>query len=744
MTMFRFALLCSCLVFSCATIADPATIIEVPTLSGDVVIDGVPDEDFWQKARTVELNIETQPADNAAASVKTTAYIADNGREVLLAFRAEDPDPSKIRAFLRDRDSLWNDDFIGFTIDTFNDQRRAFEFYVNPLGAQADLILDGASGNEDDSWDGLWDSAAKINASGYTVEIRIPYSTLRFQKTNGVSQKWGVDFLRFRPRDNRYRISNNKLIRGDNCYLCRLSKLQGFANANPGRDLEVTPTFTAAYGQERNSPNKPWQSDGGQYELGADVKWGIGSNLTLNGTINPDFSQVESDQAQLDLNTTFALFFPEKRPFFLEGADYFSTPFNVVYTRSVQDPDYGVRATGRNGRHTYGFFAAQDSVTQVLLPSALGSRFSRRLEQDSLAAAGRYRFDINSKTSIGLISTLRSGDGYQNTVIGIDGRWQTKGHTITAQWLTSDSENLVAFNPKPPAPPLPPKQQGDAFSLGYEFSNRNWGGYASHTSYDKGFRADLGFINQVDNAKSVVGGSRTWHGEDGAKITKMQLRGDWDITHRSDGQLLEREVEAYFSLNGSMQSFIQVGGVKRDRFWAGQLFDESWWNVYGEITPTSRVSFTLFLREGEQIDYRNAKLADISQMEPSINLNIGQGINFRLNHVYQKLSRDDGDVFVANLSDARLSWQFNQRQRLRLSVQYGNTIRDKFLDVRPLEINAEESDLGVQLLYSYKINPRTAFYAGYSEGQYSDDQYTEFFATGRALFTKISYAWQPD
>ena len=361
-----------------------------------------------------------------------------------------------------------------------------------------------------------------------------------------------------------------------------------------------------------------------------------------------------------------------------------------------------------------------------------------------MAAAGRYRFDINSKTSIGLISTLRSGDGYQNTVIGIDGRWQTKGHTITAQWLTSDSENLAAFNPRPPEPPLPPKQQGDAFSVGYEFSNRNWGAYASHTSYDKGFRADLGFINQVDNAKSVVGGSRTWHGEDGAKITKMQLRGDWDITHRSDGQLLEREVEAYFSLNGSMQSFIQVGGVKRDRFWAGQLFDESWWNVYGEITPTSRVSFTLFLREGEQIDYRNAKLADISQMEPSINLNIGQGINFRLNHVYQKLSRDDGDVFVANLSDARLSWQFNQRQRLRLSVQYGNTIRDKFLDVRPLEINAEESDLGVQLLYSYKINPRTAFYAGYSEGQYSDDQYTEFFATGRALFTKISYAWQPD
>ncbi len=719
-----------------ASYADKNTIIDVPTLSGDIVLDGVPDEAFWSQARSVELIYETQPADNAPASVKTTALIADNGREVLLAFRAEDPDPKQIRAFLRDRDSLWNDDFIGFTIDTFNDQRRAYEFYVNPLGAQGDLIIDGATGNEDASWDGLWDSATKINANGYTVEMRIPYSTLRFQKTNGVAQKWGVDFLRFRPRDNRYRISNNKLIRGDNCYLCGLAKLQGFANANPGRDLEVTPTFTAGYAQTRETPNSAWQSDGGQYELGVDVKWGIGSNLTLNGTINPDFSQVESDQAQLDLNTTFALFFPEKRPFFLEGADYFTTPLNILYTRSVADPDYGVRATGRNGQHLYGFFAAQDSVTQVLIPGALGSGF-RSLEQESLVAAGRYRFDINNQTSVGLISTLRSGDDYSNTVIGIDGRWQTKGHTVTAQWLTSESENPVAFG-------LPSKQEGDALTVSYDFSNRNWGAYASHTRFDEGFRADLGFIGQVDYDKSVIGGSHTWHGEDGAKITRMRLNGDWDITHRSDGQLLEREVEAYFSINGPMQSFLQIGALSRDRFWAGQMFGEHWGSVYGEIIPTSRLSLGAFMRKGEQIDYTNARLADITNFEPFVSLNIGKGVNFRIDHTYMALSRDSGDVFVANLSDIRLGWQMNQRQRLRLALQYGNTIRDLFLYNLPANYNSESSDLGAQLLYSYKINPRTAFYAGYSEGQYSDDDFPEMFATSRALFMKLSYAWQPD
>jgi hypothetical protein len=738
------ALFLLCIIFaSSAAYADKTTIIEVPTLEGELVLDGVPDEAFWSRATAVDLNIETQPSDNIPATVKTTALIADNGREILVAFRAEDPDPSKIRAFLRDRDSLWNDDFIGFTIDTFNDQRRAYEFYINPLGAQADLILDGSSGNEDDSWDGLWDSAAKINATGYTVEMRIPYSTLRFQKASGTPQTWGVDFLRFRPRDNRYRISNNRLERGNNCYLCEISKLRGFTTANPGRDLEITPTFTAGYAKERNSPTAAWNSDGAQYDIGVDVKWGIGSNLTLNGTINPDFSQVESDQAQLDLNNTFALFFPEKRPFFLEGADYFSTPFNIVYTRSVADPDYGVRATGRNGKHTYGFFAAQDAATQIIIPSALGSGRTRSFE--SLAAAGRYRYDFDGQASIGLISTLRSGDDYQNSVLGIDGRWQKKEHTLTAQWLTSNSKNPAAFNPKPPAPPLlPPNQQGNAFSVGYEFSNRNWGAYTSHTRLGKNFRADLGFINQVDYNKSVIGGSHVWHGKDGAKITRIRLNGDWDITHREDGQLLERELEAYFSINGPLQSFMQVGALKRDRFWAGQLFDESWWSLYGEITPTSRLYFGLFLRDGQQIDFRNVKLADITQIEPSFNVNIGKGVNFRLNHTYQKLSRDGGDVFVANLSDARLSWQFNHRQRLRLSMQYGKTIRDEFLDVRPLEIDAEASDLSAQLLYSYKINPRTAFYAGYSEGQFSDDQFTELFASGRALFMKLSYAWQPN
>ncbi len=714
--------------------ADPGTITEVPTVTGELVLDGIPDEAFWAQAAQIELVYETQPAENAQASVKTTAYLADNGREILLAFRAEDPDPSKIRAFLRDRDSLWQDDFVGFSIDTFNDQRRAFEFFANPLGAQGDLILDGASGEEDSSWDGLWDSAGQINANGYTVEIRIPYSTLRFQKSDG-PQTWGVDVLRFYPRDKRYRLSNNKLVRSNNCYLCGLGKLHGFTNANPGRDLEITPTLTARYGEQRE-PGQPWQGDGTDTEFGVDVKWGLGPNSTLNATLNPDFSQVESDQAQLDLNTTFALFFPEKRPFFLEGADYFNTPNNVLYTRTVADPDAGLRLTGRSEQHTYGVFAAQDASTQILIPGVFGSQF-RSLDQESTAAAGRYRYDFDGQASLGAVSTLRSGDDYQNFLGGIDGRWQHEGHTLTGQWLSTHTENPDDIG-------LPDQQDGDALFGAYNFSNRNWGFNATHVRFDEGFRADLGFIGQVGYERSVVGGSRTWHGADGAAINRARLNGDWDITHDENGRVLEREIEAYFSVNGPLQSFFQLGGLTRDRLWDNQLFPEKWLSFYTELTPRSGLSVGGFVRKGDQIDYANTRLADVINIEPWVNMNIGKGIDARISHSYQHLSRDGGDLVTARLTDLRLSWQLNLRQRLRLSAIWQDIERDLALYTEPERFDAHSRDLGLQFIYSYKINPRTALYAGYSDGRFANDQVSGLFAYDRTIFMKLGYAWQPE
>lgn len=707
--------------------------LQTPLIDSEIVIDGRLDDEAWAQAATIDLAYEAQPGDNLPASVKTTARIAYTPDALVLAFRAEDPDPSMIRAFLRDRDALYSDDFVGVMLDTFDDQRRAYEFFVNPLGVQADLIKEEATGNEDDSWDGLWTSAARITEHGYDVEMRIPFATLRFKDTDG-PRRWGVRFLRIRPRDYRYLYSSERIERGARCNLCALGKVEGFTGIRQGRNIEITPTLTIVHAEQRDSADAPWQGEGTDIAPGIDLAWTPSPNLTLNGTLNPDLSQVESDQAQLDLNSSFALFFPEKRPFFLEGADYFNTPFNVLYTRQIADPDVGLRVTGRSGQQAYGVIAARDATTQILVPGMLGSSF-RFLDQEADVLVGRYRYDLNTHTSLGAITTVRQGDDYRNALAGLDGRWQQGAHTVTGQWLRSDSaypDQLALADAAP---------VGDAMQLRYNYGNRKWTGNAMHTRIDPGFRADLGFVSQVGFEKSVLGGGRTWFGKEGAKITRISLYSDWDITHRFDGQLLERELEASLSLKGARESYAEVGGGKRVRFWNNELFDETFHTLYGELTARPGLKLGMFYRGGDQLDLAASRVGRIADWQPWLSLDVGRGINLNLNYTWQRLRRDGGTAFDAKVVDGRVSYQFDPRQRLRLSVQTSEVARNQALYAKSVARRAR--DIAAQLLYSYKLNPRSALYAGYSQGGYSDDRHDEIFSDARSLFLKLSYAWQP-
>lgn len=707
--------------------------LQIRRVDVDIVVDGQLDDAAWVQAATVDLAYETQPGDNLPASVKTTARIAYTEDALLLAFHAEDPDPAKIRAFLRDRDALYSDDFVGVMLDTFDDQRRAYEFFVNPLGVQADLIKEEATGNEDDSWDGLWASAARITDSGYDVEMRIPFATLRFKDTDG-ARRWGASFLRIRPREYRYLYANQRVERGNRCYLCTFDKLEGFTGVRQGRNLEITPTLTVINAEQRASPGAPWQSEGTDIEPGLDVSWAPSPNFTLNGTLNPDFSQVESDQAQLDLNTSFALFFPEKRPFFLEGADYFNTPLNVLYTRQIADPDVGLRVTGRDGKQAYGAIVARDASTQILVPGVLGSGF-RFLDQEADVLVGRYRYDLSKSTTLGAITSYRGGDDYSNALAGFDGRWQQGIHTLRGQLLRSESRYPGGLGLADTAP------RGNAFFGHYNIGKRNWNANLQHTQIDPGFRADLGFITQVGFKRSLIGGGRTWFGQDGAKISRIWINGDWDITHRFDGQLLERELEGYLNINAARETYANIGGVTRVRFWNGQLFDETFMTAFAETRVRPGLQLGTFIRVGDQLDLAASRVGRIRQWDPYLTMDIGRGINLNLNYSQQRLERDGGTAFDARLVDGRASWQLDPRQRLRLSVQASEVERNQALYTRP--INRRTRDVAAQLLYSYKLNPRSALYAGYSHGAFADDRIDTLFDNSRSVFLKLSYAWQP-
>ncbi len=732
------ALSCSLPAFA-ADPPSPAPIHQIPQLSSEPSIDGKLDDAAWAQAQEVEIAYEIGPGDNIQAPVKTMARIGYTTDALYISFHAEDPDPSKIRAHLRDRDSAFNDDWVGVFIDTFNDQRRGYEFVANPFGVQGDLINDATTGNEDASWDGLWTSVGQLTETGFDVEMRIPFATLRFRNGDDI-KRWGLTFFRNYPRDRRHQLSSNQVPRESNCFVCTWEKYEGMAGVQQGRNLEIVPTLTMGTSQFRPAAGSDWQGTDTQVEPGLDVSWAPTPNMTLNATINPDFSQVETDQLQLNFNDSFALFFPEKRPFFLEGADYFNTQFNVLYTRQVADPDFGLRVTGRTGNGAYGAFVARDATTLLLVPGVLGSGF-RQLDQEANVAVGRYRHDLDEHTSVGVIGTFRHGDDYSNDVVGVDGRWQKGAHTATAQFLHSASEypaSIVgAYSGELGNDATP---TGNAWRAAYSFSNRNWNVNLQQIDVDPGFRADLGFFGQVGYDKSVAGAGYTWY-RDGKSVNRISIYGDWDITHRFDGQLLERELEFNVNFQGAKQSNFGFSPLTRERFWNGAMFREHNLNLFGNFRPSATLQLGTYMNFGQQLDLRASRTGRRAMVGQWGNLDVGRGLRFQWDVSKQRLARDGGTAFEASIADLRMGWQLDPQQRLRMTLQGSEVKRDQALYVRP--VNEVSRDWGAQLVYSYKVNPRTALYAGTSYGAFMDDDNRDLFGNTRSIFIKLSYGWQP-
>ena len=704
----------------------------IPVIAHEPTIDGVVNEEEWKDALPVYLDYDISPGDNNKPATATHVRVAHTHDAFLVSFIAEDPDPKQIRAHLRDRDQPYRDDFVGMMMDTFNDQRRGYEFFVNPLGVQMDLIKEEVTGNEDDSWDGLWTSAGRITERGYEVEIRIPFSTLRFKNTDDI-RTWGISFFRARPRDKRYQLANQKVSRDANCFLCTFEKYQGFQGIKPGRNLLVVPSVTTTNVQTRSPADRKWTGEGFDISPGLDVAWAPTTNLTLNLTVNPDFSQVESDSSQIDLSSNFALYQQEKRPFFLEGADYFNFPFQVLYTRQIANPDAGVRATGRSGAGTFAALLARDATTQLLLPGPLGSNFTV-LDQKSNVFAGRYRYDFSKELSVGLISTYRSGTDYSNAVVGSDFNYQKGSHTFSGEVMRSTSTYPVALGLQDESP------SGNVYSLGYSFSNRKYGFNTYYTNIDPGFRADLGFIGQVGYEKGLVGGRRSWF-RDGKKIHKINLSGDYDVTYRYDGQLLESEWEANLSFSGPMQSNLQIVPLVRKRYWNGQMFNENYFRLLASFIPGPWLELGGNISSGRSIDLAATRIGRATVSEIWGTASIGQGWMFTFDAFNQTMRRDGGKAFSASSYDGTLSWQMDPKQRLRLSVQ-GNQI-DRNPDLYAMPMQRHSRNLAAQLIYSYRVNPRTALYIGGATGGYVSDRENSLFQDSRGVFMKFSYAWAP-
>ncbi|MEW9798539.1 carbohydrate binding family 9 domain-containing protein [Alteromonas sp. CYL-A6] len=729
-----------------------------------ITIDGNFDEPQWASARVVELTVVTRPFENTSAPVKTTARIFENGNTLYIAFDAKDHDPSAIRAFYRDRDDIWGDDLVGVKLDTFGNSRLAYQYFVNPHGIQTDSIENELTRSESASWNAIWSSAGKIVDDGYRVEMALPFRIMNFDDTDGQKQ-WRAEFVRFYPRDIVYRLSNMPVDRNNACVLCQMGDIEGFEKAKQGKNIAIVPTLVTAVNRSRDPGDNPqWQSDD-MYQAGVDINWGISSDILFQATVNPDFSQVEADAGQLGINNPFALFFPERRQFFLENADYFSTPSDIVYTRNIGEPDVGAKITGRMNKHSFGLLASNDKYTRFLVPGNLSSQIAE-LPTESFNTAARYRYDMSDTLSVGAILTARNADNYHNYVTGADTRYQlSDADVIRAQFLFSETEypeDLVnqfcdnrCINRSDRTESALRVDYDGTFTgtlarFDYQHIERDWFMTASHTHRDRGFRADLGFESVVDRSKSVVGGGYVWWNET-SWWNRLEFSGDWDITHNQRGELIEREVQAQLQINADYQSFAELQWVKRDRVGLREdnsilsidgnttRFTEQQVQLYAEAQPAQTVFFSGFVRTGDRIDFANNRLGDQLLIESSVVLNAGLHAKLSVDHSYNQLDADGLSVFKANLTDLRLSYQFDAQQFIRLAVIYSDIRRNQ--KNYAFSVEEHERNVGTQLVYSYMVNPLTRFFVGYNDNAFSNDTINGLTRDRQSLFMKYSYAW---
>lgn len=744
------------------------------------IIDGVMDEAVWQNATRIELKYKFFPGEGTPAQVKTIAYLYEDGDSLHVAIRAFDPNPKEIRAHLVDRDNIWDEDTLGLVIDTFNDERSGYEFYVNPLGVQADVRMsDTNRWNSNRSWNAIWSSAAKITEDGWVAEMSIPFKALRFPVSDG-ELTWSIALFRRYPRDVNHQLTSYKRDFSIKCNLCQFDKIKGFASIKAGKNFQLTPTLTLGRNDSKEDVPGDWENGDADTQAGISLRWGVTQSMVLNATLNPDFSQVEADDAQLSVNNTFSLFTPEKRPFFLDGADYFVIDdFNFVHTRNIADPDYGVKLTGKNGSHSYGVLLANDNATAFLLPGNQSSKVAKltfdaddgsgdEIAIGSQDAIARYKMDVGERNSIGGLITNRTASDYQSTLGAIDGNfWFNKEDSLRFQMAYSSSKNPEAIQDEYD---LARNQNDYAFQFKYAHNTRDYRLVVEYRDVGKDFRSDMGFTNKADYKLLSLGGNYNTFADEGADSLVTNSRYDfrWNLTYDQDGNKLTDEIRLFARHNAIFQSHIRLGAINRKRFYQndfnepGEFFTERLGIAFVRFSPMAGVNLRFFTRAGNQIDFANGQAANGYNVRATVDVRLGKHFNIDVTQNYNTLTVrandhvldgnlvrfGSGTLFTANQTDLRLSYQFNIRSQLKLVIQYTNVVKNpnlyraNFDNDDDNNVGAIKKDFATQLIYSYKLNPQSLFYMGYSDSGFQDDDLKHIERDERSIFAKISYAWQ--
>jgi hypothetical protein len=723
----------------------PKPSVTIQRAAEPITIDGDLSDAGWKGIEPITTWYETNPGDNTPPRVKNVAWLAYDDRFLYAAFEFEDPHPDQIRAPLGDHDAVRSPtDYGGIIVDSRADGKTAQMFLANPRGVQYDAVTSDATG-EDNSPDFFWDSAGKITATGWTLEIRVPFSSLRYR--NLAHPTWGILLYRNYPRDRRYQFFSARLPRDVNCFICNSSPLTGFESLPHGSHLVLAPFVTS---QRTNTPSgdlgTPLESVDLQNQAGLDMKWNPSAGAAIDGTYNPDFSQVESDAAQIVANERFAVFYPEKRPFFLEGVDLLNAPLQVVYTRTVTDPKSGLRLTGKIGEAAYTALGARDEGGgQVIIPGPYGSHFA---DQDFASDVGvaRVRRDLGRSFASFLATGRVIDGGGDNAVFGPDLQWRPRpSDAITGQYVYSESHT-------PNRPDL--DSEWDGRHLQDHAAQVNWSHGGEHVDWfvqgqDIGsqFRADVGFMPQVGYRADYLEGGYTQRPVE-KFFSRVRYWANTYADQERSGASIDDHVAAGLGADGKWNSFLRVE-LNRDGFQVGDQWLQRFRpRVLLQASPSRFLNaFSIDSYFGQEVDFDNARLGTGATFVTSATLRPGDHLelvaNLNLRWLDESLIQGERQrLFTAQVERLRATWAFSSRSFLRLIGQYIETTSNPSMYDDPTNVDAKDASFAGSALFAYKLNWQTVFYTGYGDTR----TYTTFSdrlePDSRQVFAKLSYAWQ--
>ncbi len=737
--------------------------VAIPRIEAEAVIDGRLVEPAWQQAARLTGFWQYRPVDGRPAEEKTEVLVWYSPAALYFGILAYDREPHSIRATVADRDNLDQDDRVTIYLDTFDDRRRAFYFVVNPLGVQGDGVLsEGAfnpgsftggfqnfGGTMDKSPDYQFDSRGEITADGYVVEIRIPFKSLRYPAK--WPQRWGFNVVRKVQRTG-YEDCWTDARRANASFLAQSGRLEGMHDLKRGVVTEIQPFITLASNGMRDDDGN-LRREGVEASPGVNLRLGF-TNLSLDATVNPDFSQVETDAGLVTVNERFALFYPEKRPFFLEGIELFATPNQLVYTRQILDPVAGGKLTGKVGQFGLAYMSAVDDAD----------------DRHPLFNIARVRRDFGGNSVAGVTYTDRSAGGDTNRVLAADARYVfAKLYYLQGQFGQSWTEEAGERRAAP------------IWTAEFDRTGRAWGFNYKLNGIGDGFEARSGFVPRnnivegnafnrlafygekgalLETFTVFFGFIRVWNhtgfgseaaieGNDGVNVM-IQLRGGWNIMSRFGQNFWYFDRTQYQNYqiilpDGTLQSYRPLEKVS-----------SALGGMVSLTTPTYRAfNGRLEFSQQESAIFPEGSAGNETRASAGWLLRPTETLRVEATTAYSRLRRQrDGSEFARTIIP-RLKVEYQPRRSFFFRVvgeyrsQRQAALEDAGTGGRLLvdgSVSQPESfdGLRLDLLAAYEPTPGTIAYFGYGSSLESQRTFgwSDLRRTSDGFFVKLAYMFR--